>query len=108
MELQDYVDLDCIGIWGSSYGGIFFVYLLLMKLGLFQVGVVVVVVVDLVFFGMDDVVIVCILQIYLEIFERKVVNYVVNLEDKFLFIYGMQDYVVFFKIIVVLVEELIK
>ena len=108
MESLDYVDPDRIGIWGSSYGGTLSVYSLLMKPGLFQVGVAAAAAVDPVFFGTDDVAIVRSPQTQPEIFERKAINYAANLEDKLLFIHGMQDHVVPFKTTAVLVEELIK
>ena len=108
MESLDYVDPDRIGIWGSSYGGTLSVYSLLMKPGLFQVGVAAAAAVDPVFFGTDDVAIVRRPQTHPEIFERKALNYAANLEDKLLFIHGIQDHVVPFKTTAVLAEELIK
>jgi dipeptidyl-peptidase-4 len=108
MESLDYVDPDRIGIWGSSYGGTLSVYSLLMKPGLFQVGVAAAAAVDPAFFGTDDVAIVRTPQTHPEIFERKALNYAANLEDKLLFIHGMQDQVVPFKTTAVLAEELIK
>jgi len=108
MESLDYVDPDRIGIWGSSYGGTLSVYSLLMKPGLFQVGVAAAAAVDPVFFGTDDVAIVRTPQTHPEVFERKALNYAANLEDKLLFIHGMQDHVVPFKTTAVLAEELIK
>ncbi len=108
MESQDYVDPDRIGIWGSSYGGTLSVYSLLMKPGLFQVGIAAAAAVDPMFFGTDDVAIVRRPQTHPEIFERKALKYAANLEDKLLFIHGMQDHVVPFKTTVVLAEELIK
>ncbi|WP_115461309.1 prolyl oligopeptidase family serine peptidase [Winogradskyella aurantiaca] len=108
MESLDYVDPDRIGIWGSSYGGTLSVYSLLKKPGLFQVGVAAAAAVDPMFFGTDDVAIVRRPQTHPEIFERKALNYAVNLEDKLLFIHGMQDHVVPFKTVAVLSEELIK
>ncbi|WP_235295800.1 S9 family peptidase [Portibacter marinus] len=108
MESLDYVDPDRIGIWGSSYGGTLSVYSLLMKPGLFQVGVAGAAAVDPEFFGTDDVAIVRRPQTHPEIFERKALKYAANLEDKLLFIHGMQDHVVPFKTTVVLAEELIK
>jgi len=108
MESLDYVDPDRIGIWGSSYGGTLSVYALLMKPGLFQVGVAAAAAVDPVFFGTDDVAIVRRPQTHPDIFERKALNYAENLEDKLLFIHGLQDHVVPFKTTAVLAEELIK
>ena len=108
MESLVYVDPDRIGIWGSSYGGTLSVYSLLMKPGLFQVGVAAAAAVDPVFFGTDDVAIVRRPQTHPEIFERKALNYAANLEDKLLFIHGIQDHVVPFKTTAVLAEELIK
>ncbi|MBN3581975.1 S9 family peptidase [Algoriphagus aestuarii] len=108
MESLDYVDPDRIGIWGSSYGGTLSVYSLLMKPGLFQVGVAAAAAVDPMFFGTDDVAIVRTPQTHPEIFERKAVKYASNLQDKLLFIHGMQDHVVPFKTVAVLAEELIK
>jgi dipeptidyl-peptidase-4 len=108
MESLDYVDPDRIGIWGSSYGGTLSVYSLLMKPGLFQVGVAAAAAVDPMFFGTDDVAIVRRPQTHPEIFERKALNYAKNLEDKLLFIHGLQDHVVPFKTTAVLAEELIK
>ena len=108
MESLPYVDPDRIGIWGSSYGGTLAMYSLLKKPGLFQVGVAAAAAVDPVFFGTDDVAIVRRPATHPEIFERKAVNYAANLEDKLLFIHGMQDHVVPFKTTVVLAEELIK
>ena len=108
MESQDYVDPDRIGIWGSSYGGTLSVYSLLMKPGLFQVGVAAAAAVDPMFFGTDDVAIVRRPRTHPEIFERKALKYAANLEDKLLIIHGMQDHVVPFKTTVVLAEELIK
>ncbi|RRQ50604.1 S9 family peptidase [Maribacter algicola] len=108
MESLDYVDPDRIGIWGSSYGGTLSVYSLLMKPGLFQVGVAAAAAVDPMFFGTDDVAIVRSPQSHPEVFERKALNYAANLKDKLLFIHGMQDHVVPFKTIAVLAEELIK
>jgi len=108
MESLDYVDPDRIGIWGSSYGGTLSVYSLLMKPGLFQVGVAAAAAVDPLFFGTDDVAIVRRPQTHPEIFERKALKYAANLEDKLLFIHGMQDHVVPFKTTAVLAEELIK
>ena len=108
MESLDYVDPDRIGIWGSSYGGTLSVYSLLMKPGLFQVGVAAAAAVDPVFFGTDDVAIVRTPKTHPEVFERKALNYAANLEDKLLFIHGMQDHVVPFKTTAVLAEELIK
>lgn len=108
MESQDYVDPDRIGIWGSSYGGTLSVYSLLMKPGLFQVGVAAAAAVDPLFFGTDDVAIVRTPQTHPEIFERKALKYASNLQDKLLFIHGMQDHVVPFKTVTVLAEELIK
>ncbi len=108
MESLDYVDPDRIGIWGSSYGGTLSVYTLLMKPGLFQVGVAAAAAVDPMFFGTDDVAIVRTPQTHPEIFERKALKYAGNLEDKLLIIHGMQDDVVPFKTVAVLAEELIK
>lgn len=108
MESQDFVDPDRIGIWGSSYGGTLSVYTLLMKPGLFQVGVAAAAAVDPMFFGTDDVAIVRTPQTHPEIFERKALKYAGNLEDKLLIIHGMQDDVVPFKTVAVLAEELIK
>ncbi len=108
MESLDYVDPDRIGIWGSSYGGTLSVYSLLMKPGLFQVGVAAAAAVDPMFFGTDDVAIVRSPQTHPEVFERKALNYAANLEDKLLFIHGMQDHVVPFKTTAALAEELIK
>jgi dipeptidyl-peptidase-4 len=108
MESLDEVDPDRIGIWGSSYGGTLSVYALLMKPGLFQVGVAAAAAVDPLFFGTDDVAIVRSPQTHPEIFERKARNYAANLEDKLLFIHGLQDHVVPFKTTAVLAEELIK
>lgn len=108
MKSQAYVDPDRFGIWGSSYGGTLSVYALLMKPGLFQVGVAAAAAVDPMFFGTDDVAIVRTPQTHPEIFERKAVKYAANLKDKLLFIHGMQDHVVPFKTTAVLAEELIK
>ncbi|MDY2586936.1 S9 family peptidase [Winogradskyella aquimaris] len=108
MESLDYVDPDRIGIWGSSYGGTLSVYSLLMKPGLFQVGIAAAAAVDPMFFGTDDVAIVRRPQTHPQIFERKALNYAKNLEDKLLFIHGLQDHVVPFKTTAVLAEELIK
>ena len=108
MESLDNVDPDRIGIWGSSYGGTLSVYSLLKKPGLFQVGVAAAAAVDPVFFGTDDVAIVRTPQTHPEVFERKALKYAANLEDKLLFIHGMQDHVVPFKTTAVLAEELIK
>lgn len=108
MESLDYVDPDRIGIWGSSYGGTLSVYSLLKKPGLFQVGVAAAAAVDPVFFGTDDVAIVRTPQTEPEVFERKAIKYAANLEDKLLFIHGMQDHVVPFKTTAALAEELIK
>ena len=108
MESLDYVDPDRIGIWGSSYGGTLSVYTLLKKPGLFQVGVAAAAAVDPMFFGTDDVAIVRRPQTHPEIFERKALKYASNLEDKLLFIHGLQDHVVPFKTTAVLAEELIK
>ena len=108
MESLDYVDPDRIGIWGSSYGGTLSVYSLLMKPGLFQVGVAAAAAVDPYFFGTDDVAIVRRPQTHPEVFERKALKYAANLEDKLLFIHGMQDHVVPFKTTAVLAEELIR
>lgn len=108
MESLDYVDPDRIGIWGSSYGGTLSVYSLLKKPGLFQVGVAAAAAVDPVFFGTDDVAIVRTPQTQPELFERKAIKYAANLEDKLLFIHGMQDHVVPFKTTATLAEELIK
>jgi len=108
MESLDYVDPDRIGIWGSSYGGTLSVYSLLKKPGLFQVGVAAAAAVDPVFFGTDDVAIVRTPQTHPEVFERKALRYAANLEDKLLFIHGMQDHVVPFKTTATLADELIR
>ena len=108
MESLDDVDPDRIGIWGSSYGGTLSVYSLLKKPGLFQVGVAAAAAVDPVFFGTDDVAIVRTPQTHPEVFERKALKYAANLQDKLLFIHGMQDHVVPFKTTAMLAEELIK
>jgi dipeptidyl-peptidase-4 len=108
MESLDDVDPDRIGIWGSSYGGTLSVYSLFKKPGLFQVGVAAAAAVDPVFFGTDDVAIVRTPQTHPEVFERKALKYAANLEDKLLFIHGMQDHVVPFKTTAMLAEELIK
>ena len=108
MESLDDVDPDRIGIWGSSYGGTLSVYALLKKPGLFQVGVAAAAAVDPVFFGTDDVAIVRTPKTQPEVFERKALKYAANLEDKLLFIHGMQDHVVPFKTTAMLAEELIK
>ncbi len=108
MESLDYVDPDRIGIWGSSYGGTLSVYSLLKKPGLFQVGIAAAAAVDPVFFGTDDVAIVRTPQTHPEVFERKALKYAANLQDKLLFIHGMQDHVVPFKTTAMLAEELIK
>ena len=108
MEALDFVDPDRIGIWGSSYGGTLSVYSLLMKPGLFQVGVAAAAAVDPMFFGTDDVAIVRRPQTHPEVFERKALKYAKNLEGKLLFIHGLQDHVVPFKTTAVLAEELIK
>jgi dipeptidyl-peptidase-4 len=108
MESLDYVDPDRIGIWGSSYGGTLSVYSLLKKPGLFQVGVAAAAAVDPVFFGTDDVAIVRTPKTHPEVFERKALKYAANLQDKLLFIHGMQDHVVPFKTTAMLAEELIK
>ena len=108
MESLDYVDPNRIGIWGSSYGGTLSVYSLLKKPGLFQVGVAAAAAVDPLFFGTDDVAIVRTPKSQPEVFERKALKYAVNLQDKLLFIHGMQDHVVPFKTTAMLAEELIK
>ena len=108
MESRDDVDPDRIGIWGSSYGGTLSVYALLKKPGLFQVGVAAAAAVDPVFFGTDDVAIVRTPKTQPEVFERKALKYAANLEDKLLFIHGMQDHVVPFKTTATLAEALIK
>lgn len=108
LEAQDYVDPDRIGIWGSSYGGTLSVYALLKKPGLFQVGIAAAAAVDPLFFGTDDVAIVRRPQTHPGVFERKALKYAGNLQDKLLFIHGMQDHVVPFKTTAVLAEELIK
>lgn len=108
MESQDYVDPDRIGIWGSSYGGTLSVYSLLKKPGLFQAGVAAAAAVNPVFFGTDDVAIVRTPQTAPEVFERKALKYAGNLQDKLMFIHGMQDHVVPFKTTATLAEELIK
>ena len=108
MESLEYVDPDRIGIWGSSYGGTLAVYSLLMKPGLFEAGVAAAAAVDPMFFGTDDVAIVRRPQTHPDIFERKALNYAANLEDKLLFIHGLQDQVVPFKTTAVLAEELIR
>jgi dipeptidyl-peptidase-4 len=108
MESRDDVDPDRIGIWGSSYGGTLSVYALLKKPGLFQVGVAAAAAVDPVFFGTDDVAIVRTPKTQPEVFERKALKYAANLEDKLLFIHGMQDHVVPFKTTAMLAEALIK
>lgn len=108
MESLDYVDPDRIGIWGSSYGGTLSVYSLLMKPGLFQVGVAAAAAVDPMFFGTDDVAIVRRPETHPKIFERKALKYAGNLSDKLLFIHGIQDQVVPFKTTAILAEELIK
>lgn len=108
MESMNYVDPDRIGIWGSSYGGTLSVYSLLKKPGLFQVGVAAAAAVDPVFFGTDDVAIVRTPKSQPEVFERKALKYAANLQDKLLFIHGMQDHVVPFKTTAMLAEELIK
>ena len=108
LESLDYVDPNRMGIWGSSYGGTLSVYSLLKKPGLFQVGVAAAAAVDPVFFGTDDVAIVRTPQTHPEVFERKAIKYAANLQDKLLFIHGMQDHVVPFKTTAVLAEELIK
>ena len=64
--------------------------------------------VDPVFFGTDDVAIVRRPQTHPEVFERKALKHAANLEDKLLFIHGLQDHVVPFKTTAVLAEELIK
>ena len=108
METLPYVDPDRIGIWGSSYGGTLSVYSLLKKPGLFQVGVAAAAAVDPSFFGTDDVAIVRRPQTHPEVFENQAIRYAANLEDKLLFIHGMQDHVVPFKTTAVLAEELIR
>ena len=108
MESLDEVDPDRIGIWGSSYGGTLSVYSLLKKPGLFQAGVAAAAAVDPIFFGTDDVAIVRTPQTEPEVFERKATKLASNLEDKLLFIHGMQDHVVPFKTTAVLAQELIK
>lgn len=108
MESLAYVDPDRIGIWGSSYGGTLSVYSLLMKPGLFQVGVAAAAAVDPAFFGTDDVAIVRRPQTHPEVFERKALHYAANLQDHLLIIHGMQDQVVPFKTVAVLAEELIR
>lgn len=108
MESLDEVDPDRIGIWGSSYGGTLSVYSLLKKPGLFQAGVAAAAAVDPIFFGTDDVAIVRTPQTEPEVFERKAIKLAANLEDKLLFIHGMQDQVVPFKTTAVLAQELIK
>ena len=108
MESLDYVDPNRIGIWGSSYGGTLSVYSLLKKPGLFQVGVAAAAAVDPVFFGTDDVAIVRTPKSQPEVFERKALKYAANLQDKLLFIHGMQDHVVPFKTTAMLAEELIR
>ncbi len=108
MESLPYVDPDRIGIWGSSYGGTLSVYSLLKKPGLFQVGVAAAAAVDPDFFGTDDVAIVRRPQTHPEIFDNKAIYYAANLEDKLLFIHGMQDHVVPFKTTAELADELIR
>ncbi|TXF90447.1 S9 family peptidase [Neolewinella aurantiaca] len=108
MESLPYVDPERIGIWGSSYGGTLSVYSMLMKPGLFQVGIAAAAAVDPVFFGTDDVAIVRRPETHPDIFERKALKYAANLEGKLLFIHGMQDHVVPFKTTATLAEELIK
>ncbi len=108
MESLDYVDPDRLGIWGSSYGGTLSIYSLLKKPGLFQAGVAAAAAVDPIFFGTDDVAIVRTPQTEPEVFERKAIKLAGNLEDKLLFIHGMQDHVVPFKTTAVLAQELIK
>jgi dipeptidyl-peptidase-4 len=108
MESLPYVDPDRIGIWGSSYGGTLAVYTLLKKPGLFKVGVAAAAAVDPDFFGTDDVAIVRRPETHPDVFENKAINWAGNLEDKLLFIHGMQDHVVPFKTTAALAEELIR
>jgi dipeptidyl-peptidase-4 len=108
MESLPHVDPNRIGIWGSSYGGTLAVYSLLKKPGLFQVGVAAAAAVDPYFFGTDDVAIVRRPDTHPEIFENRAIDFAGNLEDRLLFIHGMQDHVVPFKTTAVLAEELIK
>jgi dipeptidyl-peptidase-4 len=60
------------------------------------------------FFGTDDVAIVRTPQTHPEVFERKALKYAANLQDKLLFMHGMQDHVVPFKTTARLAEELIQ
>ena len=103
-----YIDLDRIGIWGSSYGGTLTIYSLFKKPGLFKAGVAGAAAVDPYFFGTDDVAIVRRPQSHPEAFSRGALQYADNLEDHLLIIHGMQDHVVPFKTTVVLAEELIR
>ena len=103
-----YIDLDRIGIWGSSYGGTLTIYSLFKKPGLFKAGVAGAAAVDPYFFGTDDVAIVRRPQSHPEAFNRGALQYADNLEDHLLIIHGMQDHVVPFKTTVVLAEELIR
>lgn len=103
-----YVDVERIGIWGSSYGGTLTLYSLLKKPGLFKAGVAGAAAVDPFFFGTDDVAIVRRPSSHPEAFKRGAAQYAANLEDHLLIIHGMQDDVVPFKTTVALAEELMR
>ncbi len=108
LRTLSYVDVERMGIWGSSYGGTLTVYTLLKKPGLFRAGVAAASAVDPFFFGTDDVAIVRRPDTHPEAFENAAARYAANLEDHLLLIHGMQDHVVPFKTTVVLAEALIR
>ncbi|WOJ97061.1 prolyl oligopeptidase family serine peptidase [Congregibacter brevis] len=108
LKSQPHMDIERMGIWGSSYGGTLSIYTLLKKPGLFRAGVAAAAAVDPHFFGTDDVAIVRRPDTHPEVFLNTAARYAENLEDHLLIIHGMQDQVVPFKTTAALADLLIK
>jgi dipeptidyl-peptidase-4 len=102
------VDPERLGIWGSSYGGTLSIYTLLKKPGLFCAAVAAASAVDPAYFGPDDVAIVRRPTDAPEIFARRAADLAANLEDHLLLIHGLQDQVVPFRTVAVLMEALMR
>lgn len=122
LELEDYKDgldwlvdiqqgdCDYVGIYGGFYGGFMIFMVLFCVLGIFKVGVVLCLVVDWYNYNYGYISnIFNILDIDLEVYcVFLLIEYVQNLQDNLLIVYGMMDDNVFFQDLVNLIQCLIE
>lgn len=104
-----YVDENCIGIFGWSYGGYMFFLCVLKGNDVFKVGIVVVLVINWNWY--DIIYIECYMWIYKEnefgYWDNLLVYFVDCLKGDYLLVYGMGDDNVYFQYIVEMVNVLI-